>query len=52
VNPVFAFAFLDSFLDTLADYLGGEITEGALRDNFDIVYMVGNTLEDIILTVC
>ena len=39
VNPLFAFSFLDSFLDTLQDYLG-EITETTLKDNFDIVYMV------------
>ena len=39
VNPLFAFAFLDSFLETLQDYLG-EITETTIKDNFDIVYMV------------
>lgn len=40
VNPLFAFAFLESFLDTLREYLG-EVTEGTVKDNFDIVYMVG-----------
>jgi hypothetical protein len=40
VNPLFAFSFLESFLETLQDYLG-EITEATLKDNFDIVYMVG-----------
>ncbi|WWD16046.1 hypothetical protein CI109_100471 [Kwoniella shandongensis] len=39
VNPLFAFSFLDSFLDTLRDYLG-EITETTIKDNFDIVYML------------
>jgi AP-3 complex subunit mu len=39
VNPMFAFAFLDSFLDTLGTYLG-EVTETTLRNNFDTVYMV------------
>jgi AP-3 complex subunit mu len=39
VNPLFAFSFLDAFLETLTDYLG-EITETSIKDNFDIVYMV------------
>lgn len=39
VNPLFAFAFLESFLDTLREYLG-DVTEGTVKDNFDIVYMV------------
>ena len=39
VNPLFAFSFLGSFLETLQDYLG-EITETTIKDNFDIVYMV------------
>lgn len=39
VNPLFAFSFLDTFLETLQDYLG-EVTESAIKDNFDIVYMV------------
>ncbi|WWC60961.1 uncharacterized protein I303_103538 [Kwoniella dejecticola CBS 10117] len=39
VNPLFAFSFLDAFLDTLKDYLG-EITESAIKDNFDIIYML------------
>ncbi|WVQ78401.1 hypothetical protein IAT38_000487 [Cryptococcus sp. DSM 104549] len=39
VNPLFAFSFLDSFLDTLRDYLG-EVTEATIKDNFDIVYML------------
>jgi AP-3 complex subunit mu len=39
VNPLFAFAFLDSFLETLTEYLG-EVTEASIKENFDIVYMV------------
>jgi AP-3 complex subunit mu len=42
VNPLFAFSFLDAFLATLKDYLG-EVTETSIKDNFDIVYMVGST---------
>lgn len=41
VNPLFAFSFLESFLETLQDYLG-DVTETALKDNFDIVYMAGS----------
>lgn len=43
VNPLFAFSFLESFLETLQDYLG-DVTETALKDNFDIVYMVSSHL--------
>lgn len=39
VNPLFAFSFIQSFLDTLTEYLG-DVTEGTVKDNFDIVYMV------------
>ena len=39
VNPLFAFAFLDSFLRTLEDYLS-DVTEINLKENFDTVYMV------------
>lgn len=39
VNPLFAFSFLEAFLDTLRDYLG-DVTETTLKDNFDVVYMV------------
>lgn len=43
VNPLFAFAFLDSFLQTLREYLG-EVTESTIKENFDIVYMVSSPL--------
>jgi AP-3 complex subunit mu len=43
VNPLFAFSFLESFLETLQDYLG-DVTETAIKDNFDIVYMVRQNL--------
>ncbi|KAI9637856.1 adaptor complex subunit medium chain 3 [Dioszegia hungarica] len=39
LNPLFAFAFLDSFLETLTEYLG-EVTEASIKENFDIVYML------------
>lgn len=39
VNPLLGFAFLESFLDTLTEYLG-DVTEVTVKDNFDIVYMV------------
>ena len=39
VNPLFAFAFLESFLETLEQYLG-DVTEASIKDNFDVVYMV------------
>jgi AP-3 complex subunit mu len=45
VNPLFAFSFLESFLETLQDYLG-DVTETAIKDNFDIVYMVRQNLPD------
>lgn len=38
---MFAFAFLDSFLETLEQYLG-DITEASIKDNFDVVYMVSS----------
>lgn len=43
VNPLFAFSFLEAFLETLRDYLG-ETTETSIKDNFDIVYMVRSHL--------
>lgn len=46
VNPLFAFSFLESFLDTLKEYLG-DVTEGTVKDNFDIVYMVSCQCLDI-----
>lgn len=46
VNPLFAFSFLESFLATLNDYLG-DVTEVTVKDNFDIVYMVGGAMERI-----
>lgn len=41
VNPLFGFAWLESFLRTLTEYLG-EVTEVTVKDNFDIVYMVSH----------
>lgn len=39
VDPLFVFAFMQTFVDTLRDYLG-EISVTNLRDHFDIVYQV------------
>jgi len=39
VDPVFVFAFLQTFLDILQEYLG-DVTAGTIRDNFDTVYQV------------
>lgn len=39
VEPVFVFAFLQTFIETLQDYLG-EISSPTLRDHFDVVYQV------------
>jgi hypothetical protein len=39
VNPLFGFAWLESFLTTLKEYLG-DVTEVTVKDNFDVVYMV------------
>ncbi|KGB79746.2 AP-3 complex subunit mu [Cryptococcus deuterogattii R265] len=46
VNPLFAFSFLESFVDILRDYLG-DVTEMTIKDNFDIVYMlIEETLDE------
>ncbi|KZT41125.1 mu-adaptin 3 [Sistotremastrum suecicum HHB10207 ss-3] len=61
-DPVFAFAFLQTFVDTLQEYLG-EVSTASIKDNFDVVYQLleemlddGNplttessTLRDIVL---
>ncbi|KAI5448830.1 hypothetical protein NCC49_006334 [Naganishia albida] len=39
INPLFAFAFLETFIDVLSAYFG-QVTESSIRDNFDIVYML------------
>ncbi|BEJ03325.1 hypothetical protein CcaverHIS641_0105000 [Cutaneotrichosporon cavernicola] len=39
VNPLFGFAWLESFLDTLKEYLV-DVTEVTVKDNFDVVYML------------
>ena len=37
VDPTFVFAFLQTFLDILQEYLG-DVTAGTIRENFDTVY--------------
>jgi AP-3 complex subunit mu len=39
VDPLYAFAFLHTFVDILAEYFG-DVSAPKLRDNFDIVYQV------------
>lgn len=44
-DPSTAFAYLYSLLGVLKQYLGGEVTDHAIRDNFDIVLQLfGETL--------
>jgi AP-3 complex subunit mu len=38
-DPLYAFAFLNTFLDILRDYFG-EISAVSLKENFDIVYQL------------
>ena len=40
VDPLFAFAFIQTFVDILQDYFG-TLSAAALRDNFDVVYQAG-----------
>ena len=42
VETVFVFAFLQTFIETLQDYVG-EISASSLRDHFDVVYQVSIT---------
>lgn len=39
VDPLFAFAFLQSFVEILQDYFG-TVSAATLKDNFDVVYQV------------
>src|SRR5258708_33350874 len=39
VDPLYAFAFIRTFLDILIEYLG-EVTAPTLKDNFDIVHQL------------
>jgi AP-3 complex subunit mu len=38
-DPLFVFAFINTLLDVLQEYLG-DVTAGSIRSNFDIVYQV------------
>ena len=40
VDPLFAFAFIQTFVEILRDYFGA-LSAATLRDNFDVVYQVG-----------
>lgn len=39
VNPLYVFAFLQTFIDILREYFG-QISAETLKDNFDVVYQV------------
>ena len=39
VDPLFAFSFIDTFIQTLVEYLG-DVSSSLIRDHFDIVYQV------------
>ncbi|KAJ7283365.1 Mu homology domain-containing protein [Mycena rebaudengoi] len=39
VDPLFAFAFLQTFIDILREYFG-TVTAATLKDNFDVVYQL------------
>lgn len=41
VDPLFGFAFLQTFIDILHEYFG-DLSAATLKDNFDIVYQVRN----------
>lgn len=39
VDPVYAFSFLQTFIEILQEYFG-TVTAATLKDNFDVVYQV------------
>ncbi|KAF9452005.1 clathrin adaptor, mu subunit [Macrolepiota fuliginosa MF-IS2] len=39
VDPIFAFAFLQTFVDILTEYFGA-VSAATMRDNFDVVYQL------------
>jgi hypothetical protein len=43
VDPLFAFAFLQSFVEILQEYFG-TVSAATLKDNFDVVYQVSPLL--------
>ena len=43
MDPLFAFAFLQSFVEILQEYLG-TVSTATMKDNFDIVYQVNYPL--------
>ena len=40
VDPLFAFAFIQTFVEILQDYFG-VLSAATLKDNFDVVYQAG-----------
>lgn len=49
VDPTFAFAFLQTFIDILQEYFGS-VNAATLKENFDVVYQV--TFASIIVPQC
>ncbi|KAG6899382.1 hypothetical protein C0993_010681 [Termitomyces sp. T159_Od127] len=43
VDPLFAFAFIQAFIDILNEYFGN-VSAATLKDNFDVVYQVKSSL--------
>lgn len=43
VDPLFAFAFIQAFVDILNEYFGN-VSAATLKDNFDVVYQVKSSL--------
>lgn len=43
VDPLFAFAFIQAFIDILHEYFGN-VSAGTLKDNFDVVYQVKSSM--------
>ena len=41
MDPLLGFAFLQTFINILREYFG-DLSAATLKDNFDVVYQVGN----------
>jgi AP-3 complex subunit mu len=43
VDPLFAFAFLQTFIEILREYFG-TVSAATLKDNFDVVYQASPSM--------
>ena len=50
VDPLFAFAFLQSFVEILQEYFG-TVSAATLKDNFDVVYQVSSYTHCFVYTI-